>query len=178
MKLKKWDFFSHSIEYLGNQIAPDKLAVLYKTVQTDHKFIEPRTHTQLRSLLGVFIVYRAFVPNFSRIFSPLQKILKKKEPVELGPFHEKQVKAFLVLTQDMTTSPILALSQKGLTLSLDTDAWNTHIGCASLQTHVDGVLHPVGYWSRSRNDAEKQYIVTKKECLAVVCAFQLLPLYL
>ena len=62
---------------------------------------------------------------------------------------------------------------------LDTDASQGKIGCALLQLDADGdTLHPVGYWSRTLNDAERNYSTTERECLAVVWAVLLLRAYL
>ena len=40
----------------------------------------------------------------------------------------------------------------------------------------DKILHPIYYASKALNKAQKNYIVTKKELLAVVFAFKRIPL--
>ena len=47
-----------------------------------------------------------------------------------------------------------------------------------MQLYPDGTRHPVGYWSRSLNNAEKNCSVTEKECLSVVWGCQVLRSYL
>lgn len=47
-----------------------------------------------------------------------------------------------------------------------------------LQTHEDGARLLVGHWNRSLNIAERNYSTTEKECLALVCDFQILRLNL
>ena len=58
------------------------------------------------------------------------------------------------------------------------DACQHEIGCALIQTHPDGVRYPVGFWSRSLNQAVRNYSVSEKEYLAVVWAIQLLRPYI
>ena len=42
----------------------------------------------------------------------------------------------------------------------------------------DGTIHPIGYFSRSLNKAEKNYDTTQRECLGIVWAVLLLRPYL
>lgn len=49
-------------------------------------------------------------------------MLQENKPEKQGPFDEKQVEAFPALKQAFKTVPILALPQKEILLSLDTDA--------------------------------------------------------
>ena len=51
---------------------------------------------------------------------------------------------------------------------IETDASDYQIGCTLLQEGNDGLVHPVGFWSRSLTQAERNYSATEKECLAVV----------
>ena len=70
------------------------------------------------------------------------------------------------------------LPRADLPYSVDTDECNHEVGCALLQTYPGGTRHPIGFWSRSLNPAEKNYSVGEKECLAIVWAVQLLRPYL
>ena len=47
-----------------------------------------------------------------------------------------------------------------------------------MELYPDGTRHPIGYWSRSLNNSEKNYSVTEKECLAVVWGCKVLRHYL
>ena len=74
--------------------------------------------------------------------------------------------------------PILKLPRSNLPFSVETDACERQVGCALFQTYLDGTHHPVGFWSRSLNPAEKNYSVGEKECLAIIWAVQILRPYL
>lgn len=62
--------------------------------------------------------------------------------------------------------------------STDTDASDCNIGFALFQTQSYGERKLIGYWSRSSHAAEKNYLVTEKECLAVVWLLTTLRPYL
>ena len=46
-----------------------------------------------------------------------------------------------------------------------------------MQLYPDGTRHPIGYWSRSLNNAEKNFSITEKEGLDVVWGYQVLRPY-
>ena len=95
MKLKpsKCELFKKEINYLGHVVG-------HKGVPTDPKNIEavtewprPTTVTEVRSFLGFVSYYKRFIPNFSKVAKPLNKLLqnlegtspqKKKFKVHLG----------------------------------------------------------------------------------------------
>ena len=178
LNLRKCDFFKQQVDYLGHVIRPGKLSVAQKTTEAVAGFHPPKTQTHVRSFLGLCNVYRRFVPNFARVAAPLNALLKKGKPVNLDPLTEEVEKSIARLKEALTSAPILALPRSGFPYSMDTDACEYQIGVALLQHYPDGTRHPLGYWSRSLNDAEKNYSVTEKECLAVVWGCQILRPYL
>ena len=178
LKLKKCRFFAETVDYLGHVVRPGLLEVATKNTAAIDGFEEPKTQTHLRSFLGVCNVYRRFVPNFAQVSAPLNELLKKGAPVELPPLNEHQRRSFNLLKQALKEPPILRLPRPSLPYSVDTDASDYQIGCALLQTHEDGSRYPIGFWSRSLIQAERNYSVSEKECLAVVWACTILRPYL
>ena len=178
LKLKKCDFFQNKVNYLGHVIMPGKLLVAQKTVDAVKGFKLPETQTHIKSFLGLCNVYRRFVPDFTRIAKPLNMLLKKGQPTKLLPLTDEQIEAFNALKNALINAPILSLPRAGFPYSIDTDACDYQIGVALLQHHEDGTRHPIGYWSRSLNSAERNYSATERECLAVVWACQILRPYL
>ncbi len=53
-----------------------------------------------------------------------------------------------------------------------------NLGCALLQEQEDGNLLPVGHWSRTLSQAERNYSATERECLGVVWSILHLRPYL
>ena len=146
LKLKKCNFFTKAVDYLGHVIKPGRLEVATKNTAAIEGFREPETQTQLRSFLGLCNVYRRFVPNFARVSAPLNKLLKKEQGPKLEPFDDTERNAFKKLKEALASPPVLRLPQEQLPFSVDTDnACEYQIGCALMQLHEDGKRYPIGF---------------------------------
>ena len=177
LKMKKCKFFTTTVEYLGHIIKPGKLEVDQANTESLRKAQPPTNRSELRSFLGFCNVYRRFIKDFTRLAGPINKLLKKNSPDQFI-LDEEQLKAFRALIDCVIHPPVLALPISGLKYSVDTDASAYGIGCALFQTHEDGERKPIGYWSRTLNDAERNYSASERECLAVVWALKTLRPYL
>jgi hypothetical protein len=178
LKLKKCHLFSETVDYLGHVIRPGGLGVAEKNTAALKTAPLPRTQTELRSFLGLCNVYRRFVPRFSAIAAPINALLCKGTPPQLGPLPPTAVAAFAQLRNRLLTPPDLALPRAEGHLCLDTDTSDGQLGCCLLQDQPDGRPLPLGYWSRTLNSAEQNYSTTEKDCLAIVWAVTHLRPYL
>ena len=177
LKISKCTFFSDKIEYLGHIIKPGRLEVDQANTKSLRDARPPKTKSQLRSFLGLVNVYRRFIENFSKVAGPLNKLLKKGSP-EKFELDEEQVSSFRALINEVISPKVLALPVPGLPYSVDTDACDYGVGCALFQTHPDGQRKPIGFWSRSLNEAEQGYAIPERECLAVMFALKTLRPYI
>jgi Reverse transcriptase (RNA-dependent DNA polymerase) len=80
LRLDKCHLFRRRVNYLGYLNEPGKLSVQATKVDTILKAKLPRTKTELRAFLGIFNVYRRFVPKFATIAAPLTRHLRKGSP--------------------------------------------------------------------------------------------------
>lgn len=71
--MKKCEFFADTIVYLGHVIRPVHFKVAEDTTDAVAKFKSFTTQTELRSFLGMSIVSRHFVPEFSYLIAILRK---------------------------------------------------------------------------------------------------------
>ena len=177
LKLAKCNFFTDTVHYLGHVIRPGTLSIDEVVTKALREVAIPTTQTELRSFLGLCNVYRRFVRNYTDIAAPLNRLLRKGQPVKLEPFGEPETQAFKTLIAAVTSPPILALPKLGLPYSLDTDASNEQVGAALFQEE-DGERRPIGFWSRTLHAAERNYATPEKECLAVVWGVTTLRPYL
>ena len=89
------------------------------------------------------------------IAAPLNALLRKRQSFDLHNFYEKQYRAFQALKRALMSPPVWALPRTSLLFTVDTDTCEYHVGCALIQTQEDSRRHPIGYWSRSLDDAER-----------------------
>ena len=158
-------------------IRPGRLEVDEANTKSLKDARPPTTKTQLRSFLGLVNVYRRFIENFTKVAAPLNKLLKKGGPDKFE-LDEEQVAAFRTLIDGVLSPKVLALPVTGLPYSIDTDACDYGVGCALFQTHPDGERKPIGFWSRTLDDAEENYGVPERECLVVMFALKTLRPYI
>ena len=169
LKFSKCHFFRQTVDYLGHRILPHKLQVLAKNVDSLAKAEPPTSKTQIRSFLGLCGVYRRFVPNYASIARPLTALTKKGAP-ETFVLSEEELRAFEKLKISLLSPPTLSLPRAGRPYAIETDASEAQIGCVLQQEDEKGIWHPLGYWSRQLNSAERNYSATEKEALAIVWA--------
>ena len=178
LKLKKCSFFRPKVHYLGHVISPGKLSVADTAAATFKRFTFPRKLTQVRSFLWACNDYRRFVKGFSKMARPLTDMTHKESEPDVDNPTEAQLQAFEDLKARMIAPPIVALPRYGRPYMIGTDASAYQLGCTLLQEHDEANdWRPVGYWSSSLNDIERNYSATERECYAVVWAVRILRPY-
>ncbi len=81
---------------------------------------------------------------------------------------DEQMKIFLDFKHALLSPPILWLPQYGTPYTIDVDASKGQLGCALFQRQEDVKFLPVGCWSRTHNQAERNYSATERECLGAL----------
>ena len=104
--------------------------------------------------------------NFATIAGPLHALTRKDDLFHWTPECQN---AFDRLKLLLTTSPITAFPDFNLPFRLYTDASTVGLGAILAQIQ-DGKERIICCASRSLNQAEKAYLTTKLECLAIVWA--------
>ena len=80
------------------------------------------------------------------------------------------MESFQRLKHALTTSPVLTSPNFESPFLIQYDASNVGIGAVLFQADSEGGVHPIKYFSKKLNAAERNYSATVKECLAVVAA--------
>ena len=133
-----------------------------KVAPIEH-FPTPTNPKQLKAFCGMISYYRRFIPNCSRIASPLYKLLKKDTKFERTAAQEN---AFQHLKSILTRQPILQYPDSSNEFVLTTDACNQGLGAVLSQGPIGKDL-PVAYASRSLNSSKSHY-TPSEELLAMV----------
>ncbi|KAM2957607.1 hypothetical protein FF2_024562 [Malus domestica] len=134
----------------------------------------PTSVREVRSFLGHAGFYRRFIKDFSKISTPLCRLLQKDVSFE---FNEECEKAFTHLKEMLTSAPIIRPPDWSIPFELMCDASGYALG-AVLGQRKDKQPHVIYYASRTLNDAQLNYSTTEKELLAVVFALDKFRSYL
>ncbi|CAN6567584.1 unnamed protein product [Malus baccata var. baccata] len=134
----------------------------------------PTSVREVRSFLGHAGFYRRFIKDFSKISTPLFRLLQKDVSFE---FNKECEKAFKHLKEMLTSAPIIRPPDWSIPFELMCDASNYALG-AVLGQRKDKQPHVIYYASRTLNDAQLNYSTTEKELLAVVFALDKFRSYL
>ena len=172
LKPSKCDLFKQQINYLGYVVSKEGVSTDPEKIKAVTEWPQLTTVTDFRSFLRFLSYYRRFIPNFSKIAKPLNKLLqnlegtpsqKKMFKVYLGP---EQQEAFETLQRLYTESPILAYADFKAPFILHTDASGDILGAVLYQVQ-DGQKRVIAYVSQSMSKSERNYAVHKLEFLAL-----------
>ena len=110
----KCDLFRQQIHYLEHVVSKEGISTDPDKIKAVTEWPKPTTVTEVRSFLGFVNYYRRFIPNFSKVARPLNKLLQnlKGMPSQKKRFKicwgREQQEAFQTLQRLCTESPTLA----------------------------------------------------------------------
>ena len=162
--------FDPSVTYLRHVIRRGPLEVERRNFITIERARPPTNQTELRYFLQICNMYRRFVQGFAKIAVPLNEKTSKDQANKFEALTDTEYAAFEELKRRLVSSPILTLPRYGRKYTLHTEACGPQVGCALLQEQPEVGTGPLGYWSRALTDAERNYMTSKKKCLAVAGA--------
>ena len=125
----------------------------------------PKNVRDIRKFLGFVNFYQRFIPNHSKKAKPMNDLLKKGVPFE---WKKEQEDAFQELKQAVQKEPVLLQPDQMKPFKVEIDASNYAIGAVLMQKDDKGILHPVAYFSKSLNSAQRNYNVYNRELLGLV----------
>ena len=153
---------------LGHKVSKAGLEVDKAKIEVIVKLPPPTNVKSVRSFLGHAGFYRRFIKDFSKITRPMTRLLEKE--VEFD-FSEDCVKAFEMLKEKLTNTPIMTTPNWSLPFELMCDASDFALG-AVLGQREGKHFRPIYYASKTLNEAQHNYTTTEKELLAVVFALE------
>jgi len=165
-KLEKCEFCVPFLDFLGHRISSDGILMDPKKVSSILEWPVPSNVKELQSFLGLTNYYRRFIPGFSLLCNPLNRLLKKHSKFV---WTNDQQSAFDTIKSKFSSKPILAYPNRDLPFLVETDSSNFAFGAILSQTSpFDNKTHPVAFYSRSLTLAERNYPIYDKEFLAIV----------
>ena len=125
----------------------------------------PKNVKDIRKFLGFCNFYRRFIRKFSQIAKPLNDRLKKGVQWTWG---ESEDKAFEELKRRICEEPVLLQPNQKKPFEVEVDTSNYAIGAVLMQKDDSNVLHPVAFFSKTMNQAQRNYDVYNHKLLALV----------
>jgi hypothetical protein len=173
LKPEKCHFHKLKVKYLGFIITTNSVRMDPEKVSCVLDWQTPRNVTDVQCFLGFANFYRRFIRDYSRVVSPLTRLMKKEDgkyvPFVWGP---TQQTAFDGLKTAFTTAPVLPHFDYDREIVVETDA-SDYVSAGVLSQYDDeGTLHPVAFYSKKHSPAECNYEIYDKELLIIVRAFE------
>ncbi|CAG2236597.1 unnamed protein product [Mytilus edulis] len=169
LKAKKCHLFQSKVTYLGHVVSAQGIECDPKKIEDVKNWTVPKNVKNIKSFLGFTGYYRKFIPHFSEVAAPLNRLTRKGVKFT---WDEKCKNSFDQLKNALTTAPILSLPTSDGNFILDTDASNVGVGAVLSQMQNDEE-RVIAYSSRALSSSQQNYCTTKRELLATDHA----PLY-
>jgi hypothetical protein len=165
LDIDKCEFEVKTTKYLGFIIeAGQGLRMDPAKVKAITDWQAPTTAKGVLGFLGFANFYRRFIKDFSRIASPLYRLVKKDTVFE---WTIEADQAFRRLKQAFIEAPVLAQFDPDDETTLETDASGHCSGGVLTQLKRD-VWRPIAYFSKKHTPAECNYPIYDKELLAII----------
>lgn len=172
----KCQFLCKTIEYLGHEICEGQIRPTENKILAVKRFPEPKTLKSVQSFLGLTGYFRKFIDSYSVIAKPLTNLLKKDNNFKFGEEEKRSYEQLKIL---LSERPVLCLFKQNAYTEIHTDASKEGIGAILMQkSSEDSKMHPVYYYSKKTNPAERNYTSYELEVLAVISALRKFRVYL
>ena len=172
LKLSKCEFLRNKIHFLGHIINYEGIRPLPEKNKEISKIKAPSNADEVCTLLGVLNYYRRFIPSFSDLMQPIQKLLKKNTKFE---WTETCDNAFRIAKETLAKDPILYHPNLNTPWYIETDASKTVFAGVLLQPHrFNGIVQevPVTFFSYNFTGTQQAWSTTERELYAIFVAMQ------
>ncbi|RCI12114.1 hypothetical protein L249_0751 [Ophiocordyceps polyrhachis-furcata BCC 54312] len=174
---KKSQWCQTSTELVGYMVGTHGRKPVDYKVEKLKSWVKCDSVRQVRCFLGLVGFYRIWIPKFAWIAKPLTSLLKKDAAFEWTDEHSQAMADLKAPLLDPQFLVPLDLGPNHGEIILMCDASATGWGAVLFQ-EIDNVRRTVRFESGIWNPAEANYVATKRECKAVLCAMRRLRLHL
>jgi len=184
VNLKKCEFGSPNVSYLGFRLTPEGIKPGLDKLKAVGKTLPPTSVKEVRQFLGLCNFFRSHVKNFALITHPLTKLTTKESPWKRGPLQPEALKAFRELQTILCSEPVIDYPRKNRQYVLITDASfgdeKTPGGLGAILSQVDdkGKYYVIAYASRKLAKHEQNYTPFLLEMQAALWAMDHFHVYL
>jgi len=172
LEIDKCVFDAKDVSYLGIIVNIRELKMDPEKAKNIVDWPRPTNQKEVQQILGLWNLYRRFIPNYAQIVAPISDLLKGNgKNFEFGEAQEAAFLKIMILFTSGAT-PMMRHFDQDRPAMIETDASDLAIGAILLQKFEDGKIHLVSFISKKLSDAEMNYDVYDKEMLATVYALE------
>lgn len=171
INFEKSKFFRKKLKYLGYVVDAYGLHADPEKIEAIVNYPTPKNRKEVRRFLGTASWYRRFIPNFSTLTSPLNKLTSQSKNAPPFLWSKEAEVAFNALKECLVSTPILSCPDYSEPFEVHTDASDVGIGAVLTQT-LGGEEKVIAYMSKSLSKQEQNYSATEREALAVITAIE------
>jgi len=169
--LKKCELGKDSMKFLGRWISKGKVHCAYKHIDAIRRLPLPRTVRDMRRFLGIVNFVRPFLPGIAEYQRRLNQIGSGVPRKMSNRTNVNWTKAWIkdfVKVRDMVMNAVAVNTYDGKKpLYLATDGSDFAIGGILYQLSDKKEVRPLGFYSKSLNEAQQAYGAIDKELLAL-----------
>ncbi|GFS99501.1 retrovirus-related Pol polyprotein from transposon 17.6 [Trichonephila clavipes] len=158
----KCNFSCEKLNYLGLVISKDGITTDESKVKPMIEMKIPKNAKEVSKFLGMPQWYQKFIKGYADFCKRLYQLKKKYKKFI---WSEKTQVTFQSIQRTVSEAPVLRLPDSNVPFELFTEPSLIWIGALLTQDQ-----RPIAYASRTLNNAERNYTVTERECLAVIWA--------
>jgi transposase InsO family protein len=162
-------FAATAVDFLGHRVTADGIMPLRRHVDALLQLPVPSEVKQLQRFLGLVNFYRRFLPGIAGTLRPLTDALRGNPKVlDVTP---AMVAAVESAKAALASATVLAHPAPDATLSVATDASDTHVG-AVLQQLSGRHWRPLSFFSQKLTSAQEKYSTFDRELTAIFAALR------
>jgi len=165
---KKCKWHKEKMEFLGVD-SPEGFEMEKLKVEVIQDWRPPRNIRGVREFTGFCNFYQRFIKSFSEIARPLHDLTKVGQQWK---WTEVEQSAFDTLKHMVCESPVLIHADPTKKFQMEMDASSYAYGAVLSQKAADKKHHPVAFYSKSMNPAERNYGISDKEALPIIKGLQ------
>ena len=169
-KLSKCQFWLDKVAFLGHIISAEGISMDPQKIEAIVNWQPPTNVTEIKIFLGLAGYYRKFVEGFSKIATPLTRLIRKEEKFIWSDACQH---SFDELKHRLTSAPVLTLPSGSEGFMVYCDASRQGLGCVLMQHE-----RVIAYASRQLRKHEQNYPTHDLELAAVVFALRIWRHYL
>ncbi|XP_054742683.1 uncharacterized protein K02A2.6-like [Anastrepha obliqua] len=164
-KKEKCEFLKTKLTYLGREISADGILPDESGIQAVKNLRRPKTLKELEAFMGKINYYHNFIPNYSQLAAPMNKLRRKGASFQ---WKFEQENAFNLLKQHIIKATMLAHFREDLPIVVATDASSYGVGAVLSHINPDGTEQPIAFASKTLNRHQENYSQIEKEGLAII----------